>query len=103
MIVKTAGFITGSQSRKISTTLSYIINEDLESFKKHTAIIQPTEGGLPMGVRWLQGLFICQPAALETRKPVKPVKGGSLDRGVAACEQIAGANFILPLYLYVSI
>lgn len=62
---------------------------------------QPTKGGFPLWEHQSsQVLFIHQPAALETRKPVK---GGTMNCGIAACEPIAGAHFILSLFSSVSL
>lgn len=62
---------------------------------------QPTKGDFPLWEHQSsQVLFIHQPAALETRKPVK---GGTMNCGIAACEPIAGAHFILSFFLCFSI
>lgn len=79
----------------------HYFNKDLESLKKTYTHHSTHRGRSPLWEpRSLQVLFICQPAALETWKPVKD---GPLDCGIAACEPIAGAHFILPLYLCFSI
>lgn len=78
-------------------------NKDSECYKKKTCTLmtQPTKGGFPLWEHQSsQVLFIHQPAALETRKPVK---GGTMNCGIAACEPIAGAHFILSLFPSVSL
>lgn len=97
--------IAGAQSRTVSTTMSYFRTRIRMLYKKLkktcTLMTQPTKGGFPLWEHQSsQVLFIHQPAALETRKPVK---GGTMNCGIAACEPIAGAHFILSLFSSVSL